>query len=182
MVQRIDLVIGPMFSGKTSELLRILSRYQSLGKNICYINHSLDSRSSDPLSTHNPTIKFDGKMTSFKVPTLSEVKIDDFDVIAIDEAQFFQDLMIVTKWDKHIIIAGLSGDVQKRKFCQIIDLIPYASNIQHVKAFCKICSSEGKAVDAPFTRLKKEQGIVNGQILIGDSDTYFAVCEEHFSS
>ena len=60
----IDLIIGPMYAGKTTELLRMLNLFVEFGLNTLYINSNVDTRSSMNFSTHNPTIKSVGKVDS----------------------------------------------------------------------------------------------------------------------
>jgi len=94
MCGHIELVIGPMFAGKSSELLRRVDMYESQGLKVAIIKSNKDTRYSEShVVTHNGTQK-----ACFAVPTLSTFR-DTFSdtyaevqVIAIDEAQFFSDL------------------------------------------------------------------------------------------
>ena len=62
----LDLIIGPMFSGKTTELIRRLNTLQSIGQKCIYINSILDSRNTQNFSTHNPAISQLGSIQSIK--------------------------------------------------------------------------------------------------------------------
>ena len=53
----LEIIIGPMFSGKTTELLRELTGYNAINKKCIYVNSSLDTREDNNFSTHNPLIK-----------------------------------------------------------------------------------------------------------------------------
>ena len=66
----IDLIIGPMFAGKSTELIRRLNIYAELGLKTLYVNSSLDKRSDQVFSTHNPTIGKIGNIASKKVENL----------------------------------------------------------------------------------------------------------------
>ena len=67
----LDLIIGPMFCGKTTELLRRLYTLSYVGKKCLYINHLLDTRENTTVSTHNPIInKLDDKIDSIKTKSL----------------------------------------------------------------------------------------------------------------
>src|SRR5436305_1726513 len=99
-VGRLFLFIGPMFSRKTSRLLAELSTYADLQISVAYINHSLDERETqcegNGVTTHNCLFKgLPDKITSLKSDKLSSLNLDRFDVIGIDEAQFFPDLISV---------------------------------------------------------------------------------------
>ena len=88
----LNLIIGPMYAGKTTELLRRLNIYQEFGFKTLYVSSSLDSRSNLPFSTHNPLLKSIGKIDSIKVKNLFDVNFEQYNVIGIDEGQFFSDL------------------------------------------------------------------------------------------
>ena len=82
-----DIIIGPMFSGKSTELYRRINRFHSIGKRVLIVNHQNDTRTAG-ISTH------DGReYSAIKCSHLMNLKdIHSYDVIGIDEAQFFSDL------------------------------------------------------------------------------------------
>lgn len=176
---KLEIVLGCMFSGKTSELLKDYHRLSSINKNILVVNHSNDFRSGhDVIKTH------DGKSmnctyVSNALDILVTTKFCNADVILVDEAQFFPDLKeftikIVEKYNKHVVLYGLSGDSNREQFGQIIDLIPYADEIRHLKAYCLLCRDMTPAI---FTkRISNDVG----QILIGGSESYIPVCRKHY--
>lgn len=180
----IEIIIGPMFSGKTTELMRRLMRYTSIGSKILYINHSLDkSRTEGSFSTHNPL--FNGYTSAIstiftdKLPNSDE--IIKFDIIAIDEAQFFENLgeciIYADKFHKRVILSGLSGDHTRNKFGNILDLIPKADSVNFLSAMCLKCA-EGKIIcEATFTY---KCGGDNSIIEVGASDKYIPVCRFHY--
>ena len=137
-----------MYAGKTTELLRRLNIYAELDINTLYINSTLDSRSSLPFSSHNPLLK-SAKSTicdHIKVKNLCDVNCDQYQVIGIDEAQFFSGLKnyvtsCVNK-GKKIIISGLNGDYKQEPFGDIIDLIPFCDSIDLLIPFCKLCKDQ----------------------------------------
>ena len=96
----LEIIMGPMFAGKSSELIRLSKRYEVLGKNIISINHKSDKRyGNTDITTHNRT----SLQTKFSIEKLEE--IDEFiikhtnDVLLIDEIQFFPDAFhYVKKW------------------------------------------------------------------------------------
>ena len=164
-----------MYSGKTTELLRQVNRHRAIGHKVLVINHTIDNRYNDKgISTHdNYTVK------SIKSNTLKQINITlglhEYDVIAIDEGQFFEDLqeyvkIFVEEYNKIVLIAGLTGDYKREKFGQILDLIPFATTLQHTKALCVNCK-DGR--EASFTAKITES---KEQIDVGASDKYKAVC------
>jgi thymidine kinase len=115
------------------------------------------------------------------VSKLKDVKISDYDVIAIDEAQFFSDLFenvltFVERYKKTVIVAGLSGDYKRGEFGQILKLIPFCDldQLRTTTAYCCMCNN-GKS--ASFTKRISDE---KDQILVGDKDHYKAVCRDCF--
>jgi thymidine kinase len=77
--------------------------------------------------------------------------------------------------NKHVIVAGLSGDFRREPFGQILELIPLAEQITKLSAFCKLCN-DGTPGD--FTkRIEKES---TEQTLVGNDNYYLAVCRKHY--
>ena len=76
---------------------------------------------------------------------------------------------MVEKHGKHVIVAGLNGDYQRKKFGEILDLIPFADDVQFTKALCRTCCHPGRP--ASFTkRLSHEKE----KVCVGSN--YRAVC------
>jgi thymidine kinase len=192
------LRIGPMFSGKTSWLNGELTQLADKKFSVLKITHCDDIRDDVSIcdesgSTHNSSYKsISDKITCRRLSTLKDLDVSDFNVIGIDESQFFNDLLeTVNDWvennGKHVRVAGLDGDTFKRKFGQILDLIPFCDEVIKLKASCKICLRELEdrgfhgnilAIEGPFTKrlhFSKEQKIIGG------SDIYIPVCRYHHS-
>ena len=164
----------------TSEVIRRLIIYHEIGMKVLYLNTYLDNRADEPFSTHNETI---GKVPfdSVKVKTLRDVDVDKYDVIAIDEAQFFGDLKeAVLEWvekkRKIVILAGLNGDFRRQPFGQLNDMVPYADTVTKLSPFCVSCiKREKKMMPALFTKRTVEN---ESEILIGGKEAYIPVCRE----
>ncbi len=175
-MSKLEIIIGPMCSGKTSELIK-RARWHTQFKKVLIINSRFDNRSEDTIKTHDNIV-----FPATKVNKLSELDnlVFDYDVLCIDEAQFFSDLYkTVIKWlnkDKIIIIiASLDGDSDQNKFGSVLDLIPLSDSVRKYHALCAICKD---GTPAPFTITKKKK---NSQILIGDTHEYTPVCRKHLN-
>lgn len=184
MTGRLEIVTGPMFSGKTTELIRRLCINSLSGLNAVYVNSHKDTR-DDHLSTHNEAYSEPPKMLRYmKTDSLEQCfeTLLKYDVIGIDESQFFTKLTnIVSRLvdcKKTVIVAGLSSDAQRKPFGEILQLVPNCDDFVMLKAVCKFCCKEtkGKVVDAPFTR--KISG-TDSVIDVGGGDKYVAVCRRH---
>lgn len=159
----LTLLLSSMRGGKTTEILRLLTSETFANQKALYINHSLDTRSAAPFSTHNPLYKnthLKG-ISSFSTSKLIDIPDDiynKYDVIGIDEAQFFEDIIYVTHLvddlKKRVYVCGLNGDYQRNVFGLIYKLIPHADDIRYLKdAWCIYCA-QGYACDSPLKKRK----------------------------
>jgi thymidine kinase len=173
------LIIGPMFAGKTSTLIRLISKFKSLNTPYLVIKHSIDNRYNnlDCICSHNhETEKCSSTNNLLEYLQLDEYKTSQ--IIIIEEAQFFGDDLIffckqaVDIDKKYLIVTGLSGDYKRETFGKILNLIPLADKIINLKSKCSYCVE-----DAIFT-LKKSDN--SSQIEIGHNDIYQPVCRKHY--
>jgi thymidine kinase len=181
----LEIIIGPMFSGKTTELIRRLTTFKSIGKKCIYINSCLDTRGNKDFSTHNPLIK-DLDIDSMKIDKINNdfiSKIINYDVIGIDESQLFQGGMtdiishIVDDMGIIVIVSGLNGDFKKNKFGNILDLIPHCDSVIKLYPYCKSCGDKGNITKALFSKR------INGEdeVVVVGYDNYIPVCRECYN-
>lgn len=172
----LNLIIGPMFSGKSTILLTRYRRYQIAGKRCLLVKYAKDRRydgSEEMLITHD---QLSYKATSCH--QLEDIKslVKHYDVVCIDEIQFYPDASVFCEqWaneGKIVEVCGLNGDYRRQPFAQISLLIPLAEHISFVTAVCRDTAKE-----APFTmRLSNE----SEQEVIGSTDKYQAVSRERY--
>lgn len=173
----IHIILGPMFSGKSTELVRRAERFDSIGMKIFLINHYLDSRTENYIKTHSGK-----KLKATKLQKLMNVfdnkEYIEADVIGIDEAQFFPDLLefikIAETHKKVFIIAGLDGDYKREPMGDLLKIIPYCNTVEKLTALDMI---DKNGNEASFTKR-----IVPGgdSILIGAEEKYKAVSRENY--
>jgi thymidine kinase len=181
----LDIILGCMFSNKTTELLRRLTIYKEMKLEVILVNSCTDTRTDMNFSTHNPIIGSSGKIETVKTNALEHImqQLERYDVIGIDESSFFPDLKIcvlnlVEKYKKKVIVAGLNGNYNRKNFGQINDLIPYCDSIIKLSAFCQLCCDKKCIIrSAHFTKR-----IVSNdtEILVGGNEFYVPVCRECF--
>jgi len=166
----IQLIIGPMFSGKSTELLRRLRRCQFAMLRCLMIKYANDDRyDSDMFSTHDGT-----KVKAAKCQKLEQIEAvtAEYDVIGIDEGQFFPDIVDFSENQankgKIVIIAALDGTYLRTPFPKFLDLIPLAESVVKLNAICMNCRAE-----AAFTR---RLGSETKLEVIGGEDKYMSVC------
>ena len=176
----LKVILGSMFSGKTTELIKEYHRYNACGFKCCFINHSYDKKrfnsETNTQAHNNLTVK-----TDFYIDKLSDIKqtdYDKYDVFFINEGQFFEDLyewvnLLVNTENKKIYVCGLDGDFERKKFGYILDIIPLCDDVVKIKAICKDCKNK----EGIFTyRLTNE----TEQTVIG-CDNYLSLCRECYN-
>jgi thymidine kinase len=182
---RIELIIGPMYAGKSTELIKIINRYKSIGKNVLVINHTINNRyNTNNISTHD-SIVFNECINIDMLQYIKKKYIDLYEqseIIIIEELQFFEDAFeFITNSadiDKKIIVAiGLNGDYNRKPFENITKLIPHADSITKLSALCKYCSD---GTEAHFSKLIKNDNDNTNQILVGGIEKFEAVCRKHY--
>jgi len=184
MSGRLEIIIGNMFSGKSTELIRRINRERSINKQILVINYLADNRySTDSVSTHDRN-----SVKCLKMSKLMDFQFNDInsiDSFFIDEAQFFPDLfkfvtILTDFYNKHVVVAGLAGDVTRSKFGEILDLVPHADTVDKLNAYCTMCKDR---TYAPFTkRIDNNTESGDENVDIGGSDKYISVCRKHYLS
>jgi thymidine kinase len=168
-----------MFSGKSTELIRRYNRYTLGNKKCIMIKYKNDCR-YDPLMivTHD-NIKIKAIVCEFLYEADQIIK--EYDVICIDEVQFYKDAHIFCdKWANQgqiVEACGLNGTFNRTEFPIISQLIPLADNITFLKAICKETGNE-----AVFSQLNTDSTGLNKETneLIGGSDKYSASDRETF--
>ena len=174
---KLELIIGPMFSGKSTELIREISLAEIINKKVLVIKPSIDTRNSkNKITSHSLESK-----NCETVNNLEDINdnVSNYDLIVIDEGQFFSDLKkYVVQWidDKklHVIVGGLDGDYKRQPIGQILDLIPYSDKCKKLNSLCKYCNNGMKAI---FSHRKTKS---TQQIQIGDGESYIPLCRYHY--
>jgi len=165
-----------MFSGKSSELIRRVRRFQHARRSCMIVRYERDNRySSTSVSSHDKQ----------QIQAVSAVLLADLrdtiattnpDVIAVDEGQFFPDIVefceAMANAGKVVIVSALDGDFRRKPFGRILELLPMAEKLDKLTAVCVKCCG-----DAAFT----ERTVASTQIeLIGAGDIYQPVCRKCF--
>ena len=174
-----------MFAGKTTALLEAVAAAERARQRVVVITHALDNRYGESkCATHSGMARPATAVQSLMslVSTSENTSCGDLtsvDVIAVDEGQFYSDLTefchhAVETLRKTVIVAGLSGDYQRKRFGDLVSLVPLADHVEFLKARCTFCEQP-----AAFTlRL-----LANGQqTLVGGEDTYQPVCRQHYEN
>lgn len=174
----LGVILGCMFSEKTTELVRQVGLEQVLGRRAMVAVPDLDTRVVDTLYTHSRGTNTGIRARRVPCDALSQLDAAGVDVVGVDEAQFFTDLVPAVRAllaaGKVVWVAGLSGDFRQRAMGDILALIPMADNVLYLRALCLLCRDGTKA---SFT--KRLDGTSTAVVEIGAADKYVAVCRKH---
>lgn len=181
---RCELILGPMFSGKSTEAIRRAQRAQLGGEKCVVVKYAADTRygPAPELQTHGGHALAAGEgLSVHSVASLGELPPLDPDVafIAVDEGQFFPDLPEkVDQWlreGRTVAVAALDGDFRRRPFGRVHETLPLASSVTKLSAICQRCprGPGQRPSEAPYTlRTDASQSLE----LIGAADKYQAAC------
>lgn len=171
----IEVICGSMFSGKTEELIRRLTRALIAHQEVAIFKPALDKRydikkivSHKDSSIHSTPVNFANDIL---------LRVGNCDVVGIDEAQFFDEEIVrvvdtLANDGKRVIVAGLDMDFKGRPFKPMDSLMAIAEYITKVHAVCMKC---GNVASYSHRRIKSEQTIV-----LGEKDIYEALCRSCF--
>ena len=177
----VEIICGSMFSGKSEELIRRVRRTQFAKQKIAVFKPRLDNRySEEEVVSHNGA-----KVIAIPVERSKDIwdyVSDEYDVIGIDEAQFFDEgiVDVVQRLANHgfrVIVAGLDQDFRGEPFGPMPTLMAMAELVTKLQAVCQVCGS-------PASRTQR---LINGQpagyedpvILIGATEAYEPRCRHH---
>jgi len=174
----LTVIMGCMFAQKTTELLKRIRRYESIGYKVLVVNFHHDTRyGNNCISSHD--IDQHPARAIAELGQIDEKDLLNYNVLVIDEGQFFPDLFSkVTEWvDKykiHVVVSGLDGDSERRTFGDMLRLIPHAEEVVRLNAYCSKCRN---GTIAHFScRLKASEE----QVSIGAADQYAPMCRKHY--
>lgn len=176
----LELILGCMFSGKTTKLLEIYNMYKICDIECCVVNYDKDKRYHEELlSTHDKKM-----IPCINVKCLSEVVTDDnltkYAVFLINEGQFFADveevvIELVEKYGKKVYVCGLDGDYKQNTFGRLLNLIPHCDNYSKLHAICKKCKDGTPAAFSKRITSETEQEVIG-------SNNYIPVCRKCYDS
>lgn len=171
----IEIVCGSMFSGKTEELLRRLTRARIARQKVEVFKPAVDVRyDEDDVVSHDAR-----KSTSIPVENASQILFyaEDFEVVGIDEAQFFGSELVsvcneLANQGKRVIVAGLDMDYLGKPFGPIPQLLATAEYVTKVHAICMKC---GNLANYSHRTVKDDKLVV-----LGETEAYEPLCRKCF--
>ena len=178
---RVEVIAGPMFSGKTEELIRRLRRAEIAQQKIQVFKPAIDKRfGTEKLASHAGS-EFNASPVD-KAGEVLDLVEEGTTVVAIDEAQFFDDelasvVQALADRGIRVIVAGLDTDFRGEPFGPMPVLIVQAEQVDKIHAICMVCGDA-----APRT-----QRLIDGRpahyndpvVIVGASELYEARCRDH---
>lgn len=177
----IEVICGSMFSGKSEELIRRIRRCKFAKQNVLVFKPKLDNRySKEEVVSHNGSA-----VLAQPIGHPEEIYhyiSKDVDVVAIDEAQFFDDSIVDVVQDLadqgyRVILAGLDQDFRGEPFGPMATLLCIAEQVTKLQAVCTVCGS-------PASRTQR---LIDGNpasyddpvIMVGSQESYEPRCRHH---
>ena len=173
----LELILGSMFSGKTSYLLDVYKKCMFCNIPVAVINYAADDRyTSEPmLSTHDKQM-----IPCILATTISDAIQNNSEMIArvetilINEGQFFPDIedqvkQLVEVGNKRVYICGLDGDFERKPIGNLLQLVPFSDHIIKLKSLCSLCRDGTPGVFSFRTSREVDQ------VVIGSSN-YVPLC------
>ncbi|GMT44906.1 MAG: thymidine kinase [bacterium] len=171
----IEVICGSMFSGKTEELIRRLNRARIARQKVEIFKPAVDTRYDE-----TDVVSHDAKAVS-STPVENATQIlfyaQDFEVVGIDEAQFFGEELVsvcneLAKNGKRVVVAGLDMDYLGNPFGPIPKLMATAEYVTKVHAICIRC---GNLANYSHRTVKDDNLVV-----LGETDAYEPLCRQCF--
>lgn len=182
----LEIVCGPMFSGKSEELIRRIKRVQISGKNFVLFKPAIDDRYDAKYVVSHDQRKLEAVMTGTDAAAIKEMEQlvlrENPEVIAIDEGNFYDNYLVEASknWigsGRRIIISGLDTNFRGEPFGPMGELLALADYVDKLKAICMKCKNREGVMT---------QRLIDGQpakysdptIVVGASEMYEARCRE----
>lgn len=177
----IEAIVGPMYSGKSEELIRRLKRAEIAKQKVVVFKHSIDDRycKKNVVSHNGSRINAINISKPQKIYTYID---EDTQVVGIDEVQFFNDEIIDIVKDladkgKRVLVAGLDMDFRGEPFGPTPKIMAIAEFVDKLSAICIKCGSPAH----------RTQRLINGRpakysdkvVLVGATESYEARCRLH---
>ena len=181
---RLQVVCGPMFAGKSEELLRRVRRAQLAGLAVEVVNHALDDRHVAGRVASHSGLSIASRSVP-DVPSLVGLVGDrELDLLAIDEAQFFGTELVplvsrLVLTGMSVVVAGLCVTFDGRPFEPLPSLMALAEDVTKLTAVCAVCGR-----DAVFHQRVSGDDVADARVAtaehVGGIESYQARCRLHF--
>jgi len=173
MLGKLEVIVGPMFAGKTSELVKRILWVNHQGKTIRVCKPAMDNRYANTEIVTHTNFRYEAT----PVEHSTEISLQGVDTYFIDEVQFYDHNLIEVVQNllldgANIVAAGLDTDYRGRAFNNTAHLMAMADKITKIHSFCSVC---GKPAGKTFKKTISDQ-----LVELGENELYEARCNEHW--
>lgn len=181
---QLDVICGPMFSGKSEELIKRLRRFEIAGLSIKIFNHALDIRYAKNVIASHSKQSWKAKPVNKAKNILRETN-GKTDVVVVDEAQFFDREIVpvvnaLVKKGIRVIVAGLDTNFRGEPFGSMPHLLALADGeVVKLRAVCAICKKWTATRTQRLLANKSPAPYHDPLVKIGAADSYEARCLIH---
>lgn len=174
----LEVICGPMFSGKTEELIRRIRRAQIARLKVQVFKPTIDNRYHESAVVSHSSISHDSIAVKDAEEILTRLH-DSTRVVAIDEAQFFSEKIVdvvrkLTRRGLRVVCAGLDLDFKGQPFGPMPVLLALADEVHKIHAICTVC---GHPASKTYRKSKDSATVV-----VGETDIYEARCTAHWDA
>jgi thymidine kinase len=193
----LSLHMGCMRADKSGYATKKATKYADLGESVLYIRSSLDvgrttnGGNGESFTSHSSSNVFlSSNVHTATCENLSSLRVEDYNMLVVDEAQFFDDIVpVVLDWvdqqNKTVYVVGLDSSFKRTEIGHLLKLIPHADYYEKFTAKCSKClveySGDGskKYQNAIFTLLESKGG--PNSIIHPGNEGYVPVCRYHYN-
>ena len=176
---RIEVITGPMFSGKSEELIRRLKRAGIARQSLICFKPQADLRYGTTAITSHSRLTFEAQPVDGVEALRAELwpQLDRIDVVGVDEAQFFAPTLVVLALElvargKRVLLAGLDMTFDGQPFEPVPALMAIADEVLKLAAVCTVCGEP--AIHSQRLGTNRER------VMVGGEESYEARCRAHF--
>ncbi|MGF9741635.1 thymidine kinase [Priestia megaterium] len=171
----IKVIVGTMFAGKSTALREQGLKLREEGKRVLFVKPDMDNRYAEDLIVTHDGKSVRAVQIDVNDPTFLEWISSDFDVICIDEIQFFNVLIIplikkISGLNKQVIVSGLDLTFSEKPFATTDLLLGQADEVERLHAECTGCGE-------PSYISARLEGFSDAEVVLGSEDLYQPLCK-----
>jgi thymidine kinase len=175
----LEVICGPMFSGKSEEMIRRLRRAEIAGQRVVILKPRIDDRydATDVVSHAGARMQAVTVSSAAEVPGCAE----GFDVVGIDEVQFLEETIVTYALDLanrgvRVVVAGLDQDFRRLPFGPMPDLLSHAEFVDKLQAVCHRCGGPATTTQRLVDGLPAPYS--GDTVVVGAAEQYEARCRD----
>lgn len=182
---RLQVVAGPMFAGKSEELLRRVRRARIAGLEVEIFSHALDDRRGEGRVSSHSGLSVPSRSVPDVAALLAAVRERRLDLVAVDEAQFFGPGLVaavdeLVTGGHTVVVSGLCVTFDGRPFEPLPSLMAVAEEVLKLTAVCAVCGKDA-AFHQRISAGETSDPLVPTHAQVGGIESYQARCRRHFA-